>query len=1063
MVASADEGRASEIAAKLRAMMNGARPLDVADRALPLARQGAALAVAIPDLRADFQLRIGLLAVVAGNDRGDLALLREGIAANTAALTVLGGDPSSRDVFRAQNNRALGLVYLGQLTDDPEPMAAAAAYLREVWSALPRDAAEGRWANCAASLGSAYWGLGLTSGQVRPIRRAIACFRLAARAYAGDYPRDAYRATYNAGLANATLGDLTGNPADYDRAIAIFEAIRGRASQDEDLREWAIVCDAIALARANRGEVVGDPDAIETAIAECETIIQAMPREEHPAWWAMAMVNVCEFTLRLAVLRGDPAGMIAAAEAAAEAREVADAESIPAYWMALMQTAAKARLQVGAQTGDAAQVEQAIELAGQALDRRKGGPRELAALLSLRGRALRRLAVLRPERAADAAGAALRDLDAALLLVDRKAAPSLWSAISAERAETSMIAGEPAALERAIEGFTAVLDALPADAGPRRGLALAGRGRARLAAIAAGRDDDADDIARDFQAAGHHLHEQLDPVAAIEAAKGEDAALLLAGRRAEAAAGAGGLIDRAAMLIAAEPAEHARLNLAEALSGAGDLATLALLRLGRIGEALARHEGGRAHRLRARLRLAETSFDDARAATVERLRRRADLARRALAQAIERDRPAAAVARLAKELRHRHDRFASAMAEAGLDTPPDLPDLAALRDAIGDAVAVLPVVTPAGGALLLIGGVETRIGAEVIWLEGLTEHAVEQMLGSVSGDGWLSGYARFRDALAEGAADAPAVATFQATVARTLETCWTLAMQALDRHLRDAGLVEGSEVILVPDGRMSALPLHAAGDGKAAFLDRWAVAYAPSLMAFLACRRRAGARQHGDASLLAVTDPGLDLGRLVNPAATAFPPARVRALHGADATRSTVVEELPDAAYVSFFTHAEWNQERPERSALRLAGGELLAAEDLASLDLRRCRMAVMGACESGVPGLRVAADEFRGMPSALLEAGIPGTLATLWPVFTHSTDRVVADFFRHHLNEGLSPARALRLAQLAQRRSTEPVAPGAAAMGIRRGGASPGGTAAATRHDLSLPVFWAAFAYIGA
>jgi CHAT domain-containing protein len=123
----------------------------------------------------------------------------------------------------------------------------------------------------------------------------------------------------------------------------------------------------------------------------------------------------------------------------------------------------------------------------------------------------------------------------------------------------------------------------------------------------------------------------------------------------------------------------------------------------------------------------------------------------------------------------------------------------------------------------------------------------------------------------------------------------------------------------------------------------------------------------------------------------------------------------------------------------------------------------VLGACESGVPGLTVAADEYRGMPAALLEAGFPGALATLWPVFTHSTDRVIGDFFRHHLNEGLSPARALRLAQLAQRQAAGALDFGAAAMGIRRGATEPAGSPAIDAHDLSWPVFWAAFAYIGA
>jgi CHAT domain-containing protein len=99
-------------------------------------------------------------------------------------------------------------------------------------------------------------------------------------------------------------------------------------------------------------------------------------------------------------------------------------------------------------------------------------------------------------------------------------------------------------------------------------------------------------------------------------------------------------------------------------------------------------------------------------------------------------------------------------------------------------------------------------------------------------------------------------------------------------------------------------------------------------------------------------------------------------------------------------------------------------------------------------------------MPAALLEAGIPGVLATLWPVFTDATDRIIAAFFRHHLGEGLTPAQALRRAQIALRQNRAIADIDAAAMGMRR---SEGKSLAPANRDLSLPAYWAAFTYIGA
>ena len=1062
--------RAEEIAGALAELLARAGPLEVADEALKMARQGLALVTceAAPVLWARLNLRIGTVATVAGYDRGDLAMLREAVAANAAALTVCTQESDPVTWFNAEHNHALGLLYIGELTDNPEPMEKAAERLRSVLRTRPANVPGRQWANAINSLGAASQHIGLTKGQTPAIRRAIACYRAAARVYThAGHPEDARRLTYNQGVAFTMLGDLSGEPSAYDRAIATFETVRANMPRERNLREWANISNSIAQARANRASVTGEPAALVEAMAECEAVLDAMPRAQYPTWWAMAMVSLCDFRLRLASLRGDPAGFLAAAEGARSAFAVASAEATPAYWTALMRIAADARLRLGLQMGDPAQVEQAIALAGEVIATDGSGPREQAAMLALRGRAALRLATLRPEDAEATLGRALDDLDAALALTDRAAAPGLWAGICQVRAETLGLDGtrarDPARLEKAIGDFEAVLATLPeAETSQQRGIARAGLARTRLARALAGGGGNALDIAEGFRAARADLREDLDLAASIGAGRGQAAALLLAGSWEEAAAEASSVIERAAALIAAEPTEHARLWLAEALTGTGDIAAYALLRLGQVDQALARHEQGRAHRLRARIRLAEAALDTSRAAEIDRLRRRAELARRALAQAIEADRPAAAVERLSTALACEHRKLGDAMADAGLGDTAVAPTLAMMRGIMPEGVVALPIVTAAGGAVLILGGTATGLSVETVWLDDLNTLAVDDLLVPADGDGWLGAYAQFRGALADGTGSSSraAVAAFQAALARTTEACWTLLMEPLDRQLRSRGLAESSEVVLIPDGRLSALPLHAAGTNSTTFLDHWAVSYAPSLAALAACRHRATASLDGPERLLTVTDPSLDLGRLVNPAAAAVPADRVDALHGAAATRAAVMKALPDAGYASFFTHAEWDPEHPERSALRLADGERLTAEDFAALDLHGCRMVVLGACESGVPGLRIAADEFRGMPAALLEAGIPGVLATLWPVFTDAADRIIADFFRHHLGEGLPPAQALRRAQIALRQDRAVADIDAAAMGVRRTEAS--GTAPAKR-DLSLPAYWAAFAYIGA
>jgi CHAT domain-containing protein len=61
---------------------------------------------------------------------------------------------------------------------------------------------------------------------------------------------------------------------------------------------------------------------------------------------------------------------------------------------------------------------------------------------------------------------------------------------------------------------------------------------------------------------------------------------------------------------------------------------------------------------------------------------------------------------------------------------------------------------------------------------------------------------------------------------------------------------------------------------------------------------------------------------------------------------------------------------------------------------------------------VRVVPGEFAGIPAALLEAGVPGVVASLWSVPTDQTWELARRLFEYRLG-GHSPAAALRQAQL--------------------------------------------------
>jgi CHAT domain-containing protein len=87
-------------------------------------------------------------------------------------------------------------------------------------------------------------------------------------------------------------------------------------------------------------------------------------------------------------------------------------------------------------------------------------------------------------------------------------------------------------------------------------------------------------------------------------------------------------------------------------------------------------------------------------------------------------------------------------------------------------------------------------------------------------------------------------------------------------------------------------------------------------------------------------------------------------------------------------------------------------------MDLRATRLAVLSACETGMTPARDPAQEFAGLFTAFLTAGVPTVLAALWPVENISTALMMHRFYQYHLGDPREqivprpPADALRDAQ---------------------------------------------------
>jgi CHAT domain-containing protein len=205
-----------------------------------------------------------------------------------------------------------------------------------------------------------------------------------------------------------------------------------------------------------------------------------------------------------------------------------------------------------------------------------------------------------------------------------------------------------------------------------------------------------------------------------------------------------------------------------------------------------------------------------------------------------------------------------------------------------------------------------------------------------------------------------------------------------------------------------------------------------------------------------------------------FPAASRRILPGAKATAKAVAQSLPGTTHLHLACHGGFDATEPLDSALYLADGDRLTLRELLDrdLDMSSPQLVVLAACQTGMTEFNRVPDEVIGLPAGFLLAGIPGVVATLWPVNDRSTAVLVAEFYRLLLTERQDPATALRQARWYLRRAT---AQDLAEWFERRFDESGGTDQAAyaaiahfrSHYDPAAtpyadPVYWAGFVYSG-
>jgi len=126
---------------------------------------------------------------------------------------------------------------------------------------------------------------------------------------------------------------------------------------------------------------------------------------------------------------------------------------------------------------------------------------------------------------------------------------------------------------------------------------------------------------------------------------------------------------------------------------------------------------------------------------------------------------------------------------------------------------------------------------------------------------------------------------------------------------------------------------------------------------------------------------------------------------------------------VHLAAHGLYNADNPLFSRVALAAddaqdGSLTVDEILSSLDLTGVNLVVLSACRTAI-GARSGGDEVVGLTRALLYAGTPAVLSTLWNIDDAASVGLMDEFYRR-LAAGEQAAEALRQAQLAVKKSEQ-------------------------------------------
>ncbi|HEX6084178.1 MAG TPA: CHAT domain-containing tetratricopeptide repeat protein [Thermoanaerobaculia bacterium] len=238
--------------------------------------------------------------------------------------------------------------------------------------------------------------------------------------------------------------------------------------------------------------------------------------------------------------------------------------------------------------------------------------------------------------------------------------------------------------------------------------------------------------------------------------------------------------------------------------------------------------------------------------------------------------------------------------------------------------------------------------------------------------------------------------------------------------------IRNARLVIVPHGVLHYLPFGAFRDpGTTRYLiEDYTITYAPSASAIHFLRDKETPVRGKALVIGAPAGVSPELPGALREAMVVATELHSVPRVGTAAKESLLYHLNGDVDLVHIAAHGFYEPDTPLFSRLALAAGDgrdgnLEVHEILAEVDLTGVNLVVLSACQTAV-GRSGAGDEIVGLTRALLYAGTPGVISTLWDIGDHAAAALM-DHFYCRLLSGDSAADALRHAQLQLLRGDDP------------------------------------------